>query len=213
MRNLINLFSILIITLFFAVPGLSANDLANALDESYKAETEKDYEKAYSIIEDIMEEVTDEFGLYTIQMRLGYLNNLLKKYKEAAENYNAAALLRPKAIEPMLYLQYQYLILQDWSKLIDVCIKALKLDPNNYTSKTRLAYSFYMTGNYEQSASEYLEVLSLYPLDIDVMNMIGWSYVFLGMKDEAKKIFKTVTTISPGNTSANEGLDYLKNLK
>jgi len=192
----------------FSTESKSEEDLSKAFESSFAAESEGRIDEAYSIIERAMGK-----GNYESLMRLAYLRALAGRYKESAELYAKAAELEGNAVEPLLYEQYQYFLLEDWVRLEEVCLKTLKIDANNYISRTRLAYSYYMRAQYSKAAEEYSKVQLLYPLDLDVMLMRGWSYALSNRDNLAFKIFRKVLMLSPSNTSAKEGLEFLKKNK
>ncbi len=188
----------------------AAQDLGAAFKASYAAEAAGNYDEAWRVMN---EALGRDRSSYPGVMRLAYLKGLMQKPAEAAQLYAQAATLQPRAIEPLLYLQYQYLVLQDWTKLIEACSSALQLDSNHYNSRTRLAYAYYSQQRYAEAAAEYTKVSQLYPLDLDVLVMRGWSHALSGRKVFAQQAFQKVLEVSPDNTSAQEGITFLSRLR
>lgn len=187
-----------------------AQDLASAFKASYAAEAAGNYDEAWRVMNDAMGRNRTSYpGL----MRLAYIRGIQLKYDEAAQLYAAAAALEPRAVEPLGYLQYQYLLLQNWTKLEESARAALALDPGHYTSRTRLAWSLYSQQRYAESAAEYTKVSQLYPLDLDVLVMRGWAYALSGRRPQAEMVFDRVLEVSPENASATEGKAFLARLR
>ena len=199
------LFLVLVGLVILPAYSLVAEDLEKAFADSYTAESEGRIDDAYNIIDSA---IGAERTVYAGVMRLAYLKSLAGKYSLAAELYNSAAELEPNAVEPLLYLQYQYILLGDWQGLEQSSNKALKNDLNNYLSMTRLAYSYYQRGQYGRAREAYLKVQQLYPLELDAMVMVGWSNALSNHKSEAKRNFRKVLMLAPQNKSAKEGLAF-----
>lgn len=192
-----------------ALPAV-AQDLASAFKASYAAEAAGNYDEAWRVMNEALGRNRTS---YPGVMRLAYIRGIQLKYDEAAQLYAAAAALEPRAVEPLVYLQYQYLLLQNWSKLEESARAALVLDPNHYASRTRLAWSLYSQQRYAESAAEYTKVSQLYPLDIDVLVMRGWAFALSGRRPQAEMVFDRVLEVAPENASAIEGKAFLARLR
>lgn len=180
--------------------------LAAAFKASYTAESAGNLNEAYR-------QISNAAGVeknYAGVMRLAYLKGRLGLYEEAAGQYIAAARLAPGAIEPILCQQYQYLMLKDWARLESAAKAGLALDARNYWSQTRLAYASYMQQKYKDAVEQYGRVATLYPLDLDVALMLGWSNALAGNDSAALKCFRQMLLISPDNKSAREGVAYVE---
>ncbi len=209
-RTRMMLVSLLAILLAMPASVRSEVDMARAFETSYAAEAAGNIDEAYRIMNEALGSTRSD---YAGVMRLAYLRGIAGKYEEAASLYGSAAVLEPGAIEPLQYQQYHFLLAQNWAKLSEAAQAALALDPYNYTSRTRLAYAAYMRAQYATAAEEYNRVQRLYPLDLDVMIMRGWSYALANRKSQALQIFRKALTFAPSNASAKEGLDYANRLR
>lgn len=210
-RHSVPLVVVLVVALSIAF-GLSAaaQDLGAAFKASYAAEAAGNYDEAWRVMN---EAIGRDRSSYAGVMRLAYLKTLMQKPAEAAQLYTFAAGLQPRAVEPLLYLQYQYLVLQDWTKLVEASSSALQIDPNNYNSRARLGYAYYNQQRYAEAAAEYTKVSQLYPLDLDIMVMRGWSHALSGRKALAQQAFQKVLEVSPDNASAQEGITFLSRMR
>lgn len=193
-----------------AAASQPADPLAAAFKASYEAEARGDYHEAYRVVRDV---IGSPPSSYEGVMRLGYLKGLQQQPLEAALLFEKAAELEQNAVEPYIYQQYQYLLLADWAKLANSSLAALSRDPLHYTSRSRLGYALYMQGKYADAASQYTKVAQLYPLDLDVMIMRGWSYAKAGQKALALRVFRRALIISPDNAAALEGYDFADRMR
>jgi tetratricopeptide (TPR) repeat protein len=205
----------LLLTVFFvaAVPLVAAqtvDPLAAAFKASYEAEAKGDYNEAYRVIYNV---IGAQPSSYEGVMRLGYIKGMQNQPRDAVLLYGRAAELEAGAVEPYIYQQYQYILLGDWTGLESSAKAALTRDQQNYTSRSRLGYALYMQGKFSEAAEQYVRLGRLYPLDLDVLIMRGWSYAKSGQKALAQRAFRRALTISPENASAKEGLEFTDRLR
>lgn len=173
--------------------------------ESYAAETAGRLDEAIAIISGRIENDN-----YYATMRLGYLNGLLGRHPAAIQHYTRAAQLRPAAVEPLLYLQYQHLILQDWVNLEKTCRDTLLRDAGNYTARTRLGYALYLQRKYPEAAEQYTQVARQFPLDIEVLRMVGWANALAGRPRPAQQAFNSILCFSPDDQDARQGIKFVQ---
>ena len=55
------------------------------------------------------------------------------------------------------------------------------------------------------------KVVNLYPFDYDSIHMLAWTKFKLGQLGEAKQLFAKALRIRPGDESATEGYNLIKN--
>ena len=171
----------------------------NAFEVSYRMTSIAKYDEA---IKPLMKLLDQNPSDYTVNLRLGYLNNLNGDLDASIHFYRSAVKLKPKALEPKLGLIKPLLTKMDYKEAIAVGLSALKLDPKNYTFLSKVAYSYYLLGKYEKAAAYYERILELYPTDLAMRNGLGWSYLEAGNKEKAKKEFIQILLLSPYNQSA-----------
>lgn len=184
-----------------------AGDWGSVFRSSYEAEAAGKLADAYTIVNNAS---GGSMSNYPAVMRLAYLKGLMGQPRDAARLYRTAGEIEPAAVEPILYQQYQYILLGDSGNVVLSAREGLKRDPQNYVSRTRLAYALYQMKKYSEAAEEYSKVAALYPLDLDVAVMQGWSFAQLGLRARARGIFQKVLTVSPDNVSAKEGMAFLR---
>ena len=85
-----------------------------------------------------------------------------------------------------------------------------------FSQTDKLAAAFSKSYDYEKnkdytSAYKYFEkVVNLYPFGYDALLMYAWTNFQTGKTREAKILFNKVLMLSPGDTSALEGLGLIK---
>ena len=171
----------------------------NAFEVSYRMTSIAKYDEAIRPLMKLLEQNTSD---YTVNLRLGYLNNLKGDLEASIHFYKRAVKLRPKALEPLLGLITPLLAKMDYKEVVAVGLSALKLDPKNYMFLSKVAYSYYLLGKHEKAAAYYEKILELYPTDLAMRNGLGWSYLEAVNKEKAKKEFIKILLLSPYNQSA-----------
>lgn len=184
---------------------LQGQTVTEAFSRSYAAESKQNYTEAISAIQTYY-----NASSYELNLRLGWLFYLDKKYLESVNYYNKAAALKPMATEPLWGIIYPYTSLEKWNGIEQVYRQILKRDPKNSKANYYLGLIFYYRKDYTQARKFFAEVLNLYPFDHDACLYQGWSLYFLGNKAEAKDLFNRALLNQPTDASAREGLNLIK---
>ena len=201
LKKLLPLFLLLISTLAWS----QDKTLNTAFSKSYELETAKKYTDAISAIQSVYDEKS-----YEINLRLGYLNSLAGKNKEAINYYQIAVKLKPAATEPLWNLVTPLAAMEQWTEVEKCYQSILKLDPKNSVANYRLGLIYYYRKDYV-TAKKYFDVsLNLYPFDYYNLLMSAWNNYFLGNNNEARILFNKVLLYKPNDESAMEGLGLLK---
>ena len=193
------------IVIYIASNGF-ALDLGQAFKDSYKAEAKHNYLVAYKIMDKAYQNTKGNLYKYTIRMRIAYLDLLRGKFESSSNNYRAAAKLMKQSIEPYHYMQFHLIKRKKWKALIQASLAGLKVFPSDPTSQSRLAYGLFKSGKYKTAIKEYKVALKQKPLYHALRKMVGWSYLKLKNKNEAKKIFTSILTFAPFDREAKAGL-------
>jgi Flp pilus assembly protein TadD len=114
-----------------------------------------------------------------------------------AEAYSDRALLR--------HAQY------DWAGARADLQKALALDPNDVKANRRMVLLQLSLGNVDAALPAQRHVVSLDPLDMNSLEILGLVYYFAGQGAEARRTFEKVRVLSPNfeGLSGNAGFSYL----
>jgi len=199
------LFLAFLVCIAFNLNAQNYKAIQDAFSESYQYEYKADYSKAI----DVMKKVYDEKS-YEINLRLGWLTYLSGLFTESTAFYQKAIKLMPLSIEAKLGYVNPAAALGNWEQIKTQYTEILKIDSKNYTANYRMGLIAYGKKNYTLAA-KYFEILAnLYPFDYDAIIMYAWSNYFLQKHREAKVLFNKALYIRPNDSSALEGLSYIK---
>lgn len=194
--------------LFFFSVCVFSQDLTkmeDAFTNSYAYEKNKEYFKAITEILAVYDETS-----YETNIRLGWLYYENGSYTTSAQYYAKAIVLMPYSVEARLGYVLPEKALGN-SDLVKAAYEAiLKIDPQNSYANYNLGLIYYNNKDY-QTAYTYLEKdANMYPFDYDITLLYAWTNYQLGKLREAKILFTKVLLISPGDSSATEGLSLIK---
>ena len=196
----------IIITLsVFKVNAQNSKALATAFGQSYEFENGHNLETAINTLNAVYNETS-----YEINLRLGWLNYLSGKHKEAISFYQKARALMPAATEPLWGIVSPYSKLESWVDVEKTYMSILKMDTKNSKANYSLGLIYYYRKDYI-NAKKYFDVcLNLSPFGYNNMLMSAWTNYYLGNKNEASVLFNKTLLYSPNDKSALEGLSLIK---
>lgn len=179
--------------------------LQKAFKDSYTQEQSANYQGAIDVLKPYYAESS-----YELNLRLGWLTYMAGKLNESISYYEKAVKLMPYSIEAKLGLIYPLSAMKSWDAVIVQYNEILKITPGNTTANYQLGLIYYYREKYAE-AKKYFEVfLNLYPFEYDAVIMSAWTYFKLGQFNEAKLLFNKALLLRPTDTSALEGLSYIK---
>jgi len=196
------------ICLIILSPALFAQDassLEKIFEETYELESSGEYSKAISLLKEVYNGES-----YEINLRLGWLTYLSGNFTEAIPYYQKSIQLKPLSIEARLGLVYPASSLGNWTQVEKMYMEILEIDPQNPLVDYRMGLINYGREDYAAAEKYFRKVINFYPFDYDGTIMMAWTNFKLGKQREAKVLFQKVLLISPGDESANEGLELLK---
>ena len=179
-------------------------DIQKIYLNSYNYEKMGDYKDAIKVLIPLYQRYPNG---YTINLRLGWLFYLDKKYSNSIKHYQKASMVYPYSIESKLGLMRDYLALEDYKKALNEGNIILKSDYYNFYGNYYEAVALKNMKDYKSTLSIANKMLSLYPTSVLFLNLIGEVYYLEGKKELAKKIFKDVLILDPNNVLAKS---YLK---
>ena len=180
----------------------------DAFHESLKQETAQNYVKSVEALEGIYKENKDD---YLVNLRLGWICYLAKKYGESKNYYNNAfALSKNRSVEALLGTTYPLSALNDWDGVAAAYNSVLKLDPLNYTANLRLGQILLNKSVYVEAKIHLEKAWIHYPGSYEPNLSLGWTYYYLGERQKAAALLTTALMLSPGDTLARRGLNLLK---
>ncbi|HET9958548.1 MAG TPA: tetratricopeptide repeat protein [Polyangiaceae bacterium] len=143
---------------------------------------------------------------YFARLRAAYLALAAKNFVQAARDYEIAAALAPKAIEPLLGQQQALMALGKYGEAEPIGRAAVERDPLNYLANSRLAWTLFSLKKYAEAARVYSRVLALYPGDIEMAVGLGYAELRSGQKQRAQETFRAVLGMAPKHVRATQGL-------
>lgn len=174
--------------------------------QSYEAEAAADYGGAIAALERLPE---PERRTYLFHLRRGWLRYLSGAGADAVADYQEAARLEPRAVEPLLGLSLAQMALLRWVDSEQACRAALEREPSNSTARVRLAWSLYNQGRFPEAETVYRELVAAYPSDVDLRAGLAWSLLLQGRTGEARVELEAVLAVAPNHVTARAGLDSL----
>lgn len=194
-------------TAILAKPGFAQTDsgLLKAFSASYAEELKLNYAPAIKALGPVYNEKS-----YELNLRLGWLYYLSKNYTTSAAYYQKAVNLKPGAAEARFGLVKPLAATESWDKVMAQYDAILKADPKNVQARYWKGVIYYNRKQYNEARQQLLQVLELYPFDYDANYMLGWVYLMIGKKADARTLFSEALMIRPGDAAASDGLGRCK---
>ena len=192
-----------IILLFSITLMLFGLDIKKAYYDSYNYEKMGDYKDAIKVLIPIYNKYPNG---YTLNLRLGWLFYLSKKYQNALDHYKKASLVAPYSIEAKLGIMRTYLAAGDYDNALKVGDVVLKSDYYNYYGNYYEISALIAKNELNTALKLTNKMLSFYPTSILFLVELGKIY-YVKDKAKAKKIFEDVLILDPNNVIAKEYLN------
>lgn len=199
---------IILVSAIILTINVSAQDTSSKEDvfkKTYTLETDGDYTKAVNLLKGIYDEDS-----YEINIRLGYLTYLSGNFSEALPYYRKCIQLRPLSIEARLGLALPLSQMGNWTEVENIYKQILEMDTQNSWVNYRMGMIYYGKEDYATALKYFELVVNHYPFDYDSVIMLAWTNYKLGKYREAKVLFNKALLMSPGDESAQQGLDLIK---
>lgn len=205
MKKTLITFMSLMLVIFISNSTAQNETIADAFTQSYYFEKVSNYPSAISSLKKVY-----DLNSYEINLRLGWLTYNSGSYQESVNYYQKAINIMPVAIQPRLGIVFPAAALGNMTQVVSEYNKILVIDPQNTTANYKLGYIFYEKKEYQKAFTYFEKVVNLYPFDYDGLLMYAWTNYQLGKSREAKILFGKILLLSPGDSSATEGLSLLK---
>jgi tetratricopeptide (TPR) repeat protein len=171
--------------------------------DSYQAEARGDYTAALGKLREIRKSAG---ASYFASLRTGWLAYLAGDLATAEAQYREAIAAKPKATEAKIGLTLVLFVAQKWRPLEMACKQALAENDKNPAVRARLAAAYYNLGNFPDAAVGYRKLVEEYPAELDYHTGLGWALFRMGKREEARRIFEFVLSVSPDNPNARDGM-------
>ncbi|AKF24405.1 hypothetical protein YH65_02590 [Sulfurovum lithotrophicum] len=172
--------------------------IKNAYFKSYSYEQIAKYKEAVKTLAPLSKKYPNN---YLLNLRLGWLFYLQKKYENATKYYKKAALLNTQALEPKLGLIRIYLATYSFEDAQNVATELLKKDYYNYYANLYMAKALNAQQKYTIASEVSKKMLQLYPTDILFLEQLLISYKAAHNKDY-KKVYQNILLLDPNNIIA-----------
>ncbi|NUN10180.1 MAG: tetratricopeptide repeat protein [Ignavibacteriaceae bacterium] len=195
--------AIIIVLLSVTIKSNRSNEKVTAFNKSITAGNKYDYKAAADIL---MKLYNDNKNDYLFNLRLGWLYYNLKDYKTSLNYYAKATELQKNSIEALMGYTLPLAALNDWAKVEQTYSKILRINPNDYYANLRLGQIYLNRAEYAKAAGYLETAYAGYPGEYEPNLSLGWTYYYLGKKNEAKKLFTNVIMLSENDSLGMLGL-------
>jgi len=187
-----------LIILFMIVFGFS-DEIQKAYLNSYNYEKIADYKDAIKVLIPIYKKYPKG---YTLNLRLGYLFYMNKKYENAIKYYKQASLSLPYSFEPKLGMMRVYLTTGEYDKVIQIGYSLMKINYYDYYVNLYTLQALVYKKNYKDALTIANKMLTIYPTNITYLVNLAKIYEITNPK-YAKEIYtKSILILDPNNVSA-----------
>ena len=135
---------------------------------------------------------------YTLNLRLGWLFSLDKKYANAVKYYKRASLINMYALDPKLGLLSVYLQTQKYKDVEMVAQELLKVDYYNYYANLYMIKALIAEGKNDVALKVINKMLALYPTDIKYLEQLAVVYKITNNKF-LQKLYEDILILDPNN--------------
>jgi tetratricopeptide (TPR) repeat protein len=177
---------------------------SKAYARSYELEATRDYAGALTVLDAVNPK---DKGAYFFCLRNAWLNYLSAQHDTALGFYRIAAKLCPSAVQPLLGKMLPETVMGKWEDVAKTSDAILRVDPRNYTARTKLAYACHCLNRFQDAKRLYQDLVRDYPGDLSARSGLGWAQIKLDKKVDAVKEFKYILQVCPTHELANKGLD------
>lgn len=191
----------------FSMPSYAQEfnqQVLNAFSASYASESAKDYGKAITDLQPAYSE-----GFYEINLRLGWLNYLLKQYTASEKYYRQAMKLKPSSIEAMFGYINPVAAELKWADVFMTYQKVLAVDPNHSLANYRIALMYYYRKEFATAEKHLQKIVERYPFDYDIVLLLAQTKLALGKTSESKAYYQRALIYSPNNSEIKSVLSKM----
>jgi len=139
---------------------------------------------------------------YTLNLRLGWLFYLDKKYSNAIKYYKKASITAPSSLEPRLALTNLKLLLEQNEEALTLAYGILKIDYYNFYGNLYAINSLIAQKKYETAKLITNKMLALYPTSVIFLEKLATIYKKTKNK-HLKDIYKSIEILDPNNILVN----------
>lgn len=186
---------IFLILLFLSVWGNEFEEIKQQYFKSYDYEQMQKYDEAIKVLIPLYKKYPNG---YTLNLRIGWLSYVSKKYKDAQSYYEKASLASPYALDPKLGLIRIFLDTQSYQKAEISASELLKIDYYNYYANLYIIKALNAQKKYEEALGVVQKMLSLYPTNISYLEQLAVVYKQM-QSPYLQQVYEDILVLDPNN--------------
>lgn len=208
--------SLLIISLFFTLQPVKAENLYTYGQKAYKSYNAGNYAQAIHYYKKITKLLPNDDRLYS-NLALAYKRN--KQYELSLKAIEKAIELNPKEINYQLIRADLYSELDNNEKALSIYNNLYKKHPENKRIKNNLAYYFdlhikkHKMNDLNKAIQYATQAVDMFPDSVDFFVKLGLLYLESETYDKALDIYKKVLQLEPTNEIALNNYEYIIDIK
>lgn len=141
-----------------------------------------------------------------ISMRLGEHRYLNGDVSGALQHFKLAAKKDPRRAEAHWRISHCLVVLDRMNEALASLEKARALEPNDARYLNTMAVVQMKLGQLRPAVETARHAVRYAPRVADVWDTLGWTYLQVGDRQQARYAFETALRLEPSHTSAQEGL-------
>lgn len=196
---------LLICCAVLAAKAQTTKEIIAAFEQSYIYESNSQHTKAAQSLEKVYSAQS-----YEINLRLGWLYYVASQYEKSLKYYTIAKNILPYSEEAKMGIVLPLSKLNKWHDIETIYKDILNINSKNTTVLYRMGLLHYNRKEYSKAYEYFKSLTDLYPFDYDALLMYAWSNLQLGKMKEAEILFNKTLMNRPNDSSALEGLRYIK---
>lgn len=214
-----------------AVMLVEDGDNSKAIEKLDSAiQVNETFSLAYSLLGDIYFEINDyeksavsyenasDLNPWSFKdfFKLGKVNQIMKKFRDAVAAYTRACQLKPNHLEANIGAAQSYYGLADYDNALEYGRRAENIDADVSEIQKLFGDIYLSKKQYEQAISAYRRALELDSDNPQIMNSLAILYLNTDRNQAAKELLRAVVLLQPENGDAYRYLGYcflrLKNI-
>jgi len=187
-----------LVALFSSTLAFSAqmsDDVKKDYFKSYDYEQMGKYNEAIKVLSPLYKKYPKG---YTLNLRLGWLFYLKKRYTNAVKYYKRATLANMYALDPKLGMISVYLETQKFNEAEMVAQELIKIDFYNYYANLYMVQSLIAQNKLDIATKIINKMLALYPTDIKYLEQLAIVYQIQESK-YLSKLYEDILILDPNN--------------
>ncbi len=172
-----------------------SDDIKASYLKSYDYEKMNQYSEAIKILAPLYAKYPKG---YMLNLRLGWLFYLDRKYMDAIQYYQKALLVNTYSLEPKLGLIKVYLDTSEYHKAMQMSYEIIKTDYYNYYGNLYMAKALIAKKEYANADKVVKKMLLLYPTDVVFLQTLAMNYKATD-NTALSQLYQDILILDPNN--------------